>query len=108
MPKGIEDNICDNIQLLRKQKGMSQYELAIDLDIHYGYLNDIENGRRLPSMQLLHTIANYFNVGISDIAEKSLVSNASSTEIKNDISTLISSVNDKETLLVFLSLAESI
>ena len=44
------------IQFLRKQKGMSQEDLALECGINKNYLSDLERGRRNPSLIILDKI----------------------------------------------------
>ncbi len=47
---------------LRKQVGMSQFQLAKVLDVATSTLGMYETGKREPSLKVLNRIANYFNV----------------------------------------------
>ena len=47
---------------LRKQAGMSQFQLAKVLDIATSTLGMYETGKREPSLKVLNRIASYFNV----------------------------------------------
>jgi len=50
---------------LRKQKGLSQDELAIDLNISQSSVSNYESGATKPDTYILQKIAEYFNVPIS-------------------------------------------
>ena len=54
-----------NVQRLRKEKDLSQEELAHRADIHQTYLSGVERGRRNPSVGVLERIANALNVDIA-------------------------------------------
>ncbi|WP_234120194.1 helix-turn-helix domain-containing protein [Clostridium hydrogenum] len=45
------------IRKLRKQKNLTQKELAFRINKSNGYLSDIENGNKLPSINVLYNIA---------------------------------------------------
>ena len=45
------------IQTLRKQKGWTQTDLAVLLDVNRGHLSDIELGKREPGIITLQVIA---------------------------------------------------
>ena len=57
----------NNIAELRKQKGISQKELAESIGITNWWLNHIESGKRNPSLVLAKNIAEKLNVSIKDI-----------------------------------------
>jgi putative transcriptional regulator len=46
---------------LRKEKGMKTREIAEIFDISFQHYNDIENGRRNPSIELSLKMAEFFN-----------------------------------------------
>ena len=54
---------------LRKERGISQYNLAIKANITFRYLSDIENGKRNLSLNILEKIANALDVNLSEIFE---------------------------------------
>ena len=54
---------------LRKEQGISQYNLAIKANITFRYLSDIENGKRNLSLNILEKIANALDVNLSEIFE---------------------------------------
>ena len=49
----IYHQLGKRITYLRKKKGLSSLQLAINADINKNYLNDLENGRRNPSLMIL-------------------------------------------------------
>ncbi|MCL2596766.1 MAG: helix-turn-helix domain-containing protein [Paludibacter sp.] len=50
---------------LRKQKGMSQEQLAFDLNISQSSVSNYESGRTTPDMGIMQLIADYFQVPIT-------------------------------------------
>lgn len=52
------------LKLLRKEKNMSQQELADALGISKSSINMYERGERQPNFEILETIADYFNIDI--------------------------------------------
>jgi transcriptional regulator with XRE-family HTH domain len=52
---------------IRKRRGMTAEKLAYENDLSKGYLSDIENGKRLPSLKLLDKIAKALDVDIRDL-----------------------------------------
>lgn len=59
----MQNNIAD----LRKEKGLSQKELAEKVGISHWWLNHIERGKRSPSLNLVLEIAKALNVTPNDI-----------------------------------------
>ncbi|MBA2796241.1 helix-turn-helix transcriptional regulator [Streptococcus porcinus] len=55
------ENFAPNLIRLRKQKGLSQKELAQELGLNKQSISEIENGRRFPTFTNLKKIAKYFN-----------------------------------------------
>lgn len=55
-------NLPDRYTDLRTEKGISQTELANQLDCNKQYISKIENGERSLSLSLLERYANFFNV----------------------------------------------
>ncbi|AKB36477.1 Transcriptional regulator, Cro/CI family [Methanosarcina siciliae C2J] len=55
------------LEILRKQKGIKQEELAKALEVSRQTIGSLENGRYNPSIILAFKIARYFNTTIEDI-----------------------------------------
>ena len=47
---------------LRMQKGVSAREMSLSLGQNSSYINNIENGKALPSMTVFFYICEYFNI----------------------------------------------
>lgn len=58
------------IKELRKQKGISQVKMAIDLNTNQNTISRYENGEREPCISELIRIANYFGVSIDYLVER--------------------------------------
>ncbi|MEQ8402156.1 MAG: helix-turn-helix transcriptional regulator [Silicimonas sp.] len=54
-----------NVQRLRREKRLSQEELAHRADMHQTYLSGVERGRRNPSVAVLERIAAALDVDIA-------------------------------------------
>lgn len=63
-------HVGDRIKDLRIQHGMTLKEFGKAIDYNYSNLSKIERGIRKPSIELLETLSNYFNVEISYFFEK--------------------------------------
>lgn len=57
----------NNIAVIRKEKGLSQKQLAEKVGIGNDWLCDIEKGKGTPSLPLAKTIAEKLGVKIRDI-----------------------------------------
>lgn len=55
---------------LRKAKGISQLKLAIDLNTNQNTISRYETGEREPSIGELIRIADYFNVSLDYLLER--------------------------------------
>ena len=50
------------VKMVRKERGLTQVELATRLGITSGYLSEVESGRKLPHIDLTIDIARTLNV----------------------------------------------
>ena len=57
----------NKLEQLRKQRGISQEELADALQVSRQTVGSLENGRYNPSILLAFKIARYFGMAIEDI-----------------------------------------
>ena len=55
------------IRSLRRAKKMTQEDLAYQAKIDYSYLNEIEMGKRNPTVKRVATIAKALNVALYDL-----------------------------------------
>lgn len=59
-----------NVQALRRERGLSQEELAHRAAMHQTYLSGVERGRRNPSVLVLARIADALGVDIEDLTRR--------------------------------------
>ena len=59
-----------NVQALRRDRGLSQEELAHRADVHQTYLSGIERGRRNPSVLTLGRIASALEADVEDLLRR--------------------------------------
>ncbi len=59
-----------NVQEARRDKGLSQEELAHRADVHQTYLSGVERGRRNPSVTVLQRIAGALGLDIEDVVRR--------------------------------------
>lgn len=65
----INTKVGKNIRKLRKSVGLNQEDLAYEAKIDYSYLNEIEAGKRNPSVKRLQAIARALKVSIKELFE---------------------------------------
>lgn len=61
-----EKAFCDRLRFLRNAKGISAREMSIALGQNVNYINLIENGKRLPSLQGFFSICTYLSISPED------------------------------------------
>jgi transcriptional regulator with XRE-family HTH domain len=66
----VRARVALNLQRLRREKGLSQEELADRAQIHQTYLSGVERGRRNPTITVLQRIAEALHADISDLVQK--------------------------------------
>lgn len=54
----------DVLYNLRSRKGISQVQLAKDIGVSPGLIGMYESGKRMPSVEVQETLADYFNVSL--------------------------------------------
>ncbi|WP_144529019.1 helix-turn-helix transcriptional regulator [Peribacillus simplex] len=57
----------NKLEIIRKQHGVKQEELAAALEVSRQTIGSLENGRYNPSIILAFKIARYFNLNIEEI-----------------------------------------
>lgn len=63
----INQMLGNNIREVRKQKQLTQEELADKAHLDYSYINQIENGKRNPSMDAVERIAKALGIKTKDL-----------------------------------------
>lgn len=64
------DIITFSVERLRKEKGLTQVELAAKLGVSQGAVSMIERGDRMPSMKMLLKLSEVLGVSIEDLIQK--------------------------------------
>ena len=62
-----QEQLGMRIKFLRKERGWSQEDLALEANVNKNYICDLENGRRNPSLDILERIAVAFNISLSEL-----------------------------------------
>lgn len=60
---------AENLKALRKAKGMTQTDLSQVLNVAQGAVAMWETGKRIPDLDMLKRIANYFNVSMDSLSD---------------------------------------
>ncbi len=76
-------NLGSKIKELRKQRGITQEQLANAVGISFQAVSKWENNIALPDITLAPVIANYFGVSLDELFDFSL------TEVENDIEKIV-------------------
>ena len=66
----VRERVGLNLQRLRREKGLSQEELADLARIHQTYLSGVERGKRNPTITVLQRIAGALGADIQDLVQK--------------------------------------
>jgi len=66
----VRERVGLNPQRLRRQKGLSQEELADLANIHQTYLSGVERGKRNPTVTVLQRIAEALGADIEDLLSR--------------------------------------
>ena len=69
MPANLNSKLGKRIRALRTEKGWSQVEMADLLAMNRGYLSELENGERDPSLSTLRTIADGLSISLSKLLD---------------------------------------
>ena len=77
--------LAENIKSLRKQKNMSQAELAKLLHVSQQTVGSWETGRAIPGSDTLKILADYFNVTTDYLLGRKVTNGTSSNDLSDDI-----------------------
>lgn len=93
-----------NIKYLRKQKGLTQGELAKNIGVNRAMIGSYEENRATPKLSVLKDLAYFFNVSIDDIAKLKLWEIPEISVIKDvkgeSVRILSTTVNDENKELI--------
>ena len=79
-----EAYICKKITALRMERGISARDMSLSLGQNPGYINRIENGKSLPSMEMFLYICDYLKISPKDFFDE-----------EQDIPQVISEIKDR-------------
>lgn len=63
----FKELLGQNVKRLRKQKNMTQLQIADIIGIEPHNFNRIENGKSFPQIKTLISLINYFNISVSEL-----------------------------------------
>ncbi len=80
--------IAKRITQLRMQKGVSARDMSLSLGQNSSYINHIENGRSLPSLQVLFWICEYFGITPREFFDDGMAAPAKVQELMDAVKDL--------------------
>ena len=75
----------ENLKALRKQKGYSQEELAIKLNVVRQTVSKWEKGLSVPDVEMLQNIADILECDISQLLDKTAIINENNTSLAEQL-----------------------
>lgn len=75
-------NFGNKLRLLRKEKGLTQKQLADKLGLAFSTISMYERGDREPDFEILESIADFFNVSMDYLHGKSSSNTTTNDDIK--------------------------
>lgn len=88
--------IGKNIRNFRKQKHLTQQNLAEKLNISLSYLSKIECGQKPASIEIYHRIAKFFRVDVSAILDNPEPQKDRCAMVIHDIHTILDDMEPRE------------
>lgn len=58
----LKEVFINNLKFYRKQKGLTQNELTLSLDKSYNYINSVEQGKLIPSFEVIEQICTVLDI----------------------------------------------
>lgn len=65
----FKNEFADRLSKLRLEKGVSTRDMSLSLGQNPGYINNIENGKALPSMSVFFSICDFLNISPSEFLD---------------------------------------
>ncbi|OON98443.1 MAG: hypothetical protein ATN35_05045 [Epulopiscium sp. Nele67-Bin004] len=85
----------EKIKSLRKQRGFTQEDLAIRLNVVRQTISKWEKGLSVPDAQMLIQIADLFEVSTSELLGENIQLSETATEQQNEIAQQLSRINEQ-------------
>ena len=103
----IDYNVVGSrIRLYRQERGITQEDLAFQLDTSAAYISNIERGIKKPSLQKLTEIADIMHVTVNDFIYSA--SSVTSTHFDRDLQHMISLCTPEKQKIITKNIAEII
>lgn len=83
-----EKEVALRISKLREKKGVSAREMSLSIGQNPRYINNIENGKTLPSLTGIFYICEYLGISVSEFFDEKLQNPSKIDNIINDIKNL--------------------
>ena len=61
----LKEVFINNLKFYRKQKGMTQNDLTLAIDKSYNYINSVEQGKLIPSFDVIEKICEVLEIKAS-------------------------------------------
>ena len=74
----LREVFINNLKFYRKQKGLTQNELTLAIDKSYNYINSVEQGKMMPSFDVIEKICRILNIKPAQLFDE----NASPENVK--------------------------
>ncbi len=58
----LKEVFINNLKFYRKQKGLTQNELTLAIDKSYNYINSVEQGKMMPSFEVIEQICQVLQI----------------------------------------------
>ena len=65
--KPLSQKLGENLKRIRTKKGISQGDIARTLDVHKGYISNIENGKTNPTLATIAKLAKAIGVSVGEL-----------------------------------------
>ena len=95
----IKVKLGDKLKQLRKQRKLTQEQLAELVSVDFRHISYLENGKSFPSSELIERLCKTLNVTYSELF--SFDETISRAELLEKISNIIKSFDDKKLLYTF-------
>lgn len=67
----LKEIFINNLKYYRKQKGLTQNELTLAIDKSYNYINSVEQGKLMPSFEVIEKICEILEIQPSTLFAES-------------------------------------
>lgn len=78
--------LADKLSSLRKARGLTQEELALELFISRSMIAKYETGKAYPTNEILQKLSDYFNISVDELVQKEELIDEHSKTLENNMS----------------------